>query len=142
MKDVPRVPKCIPRWGSTPNHFFMGSKMKSCTIHLQTGDPETIGSNVPNLMKDVPNFVKDVLSVPKCIPRWGLAPNHFLMGSKMKSWTIHVRMGVPKTMGSNVPNLMKDVLNFVKDVPRVPKCIPRWGSADSCPFEYFNQKYL
>ena len=24
MKDVPRVPKCILRWGSTPNHFFMG----------------------------------------------------------------------------------------------------------------------
>ena len=118
MKDVPRVPKCIPRWGSTPNHFFMGSKMKSCTIHLQTGDPETIGSDVPNLMKDVPNFVKDVLSVPKCIPRWGLAPNHFLMGSKMKSCTIHVQMGDSETIGLDVPN-------FVKDIPSVPKCIPR-----------------
>ena len=49
------------------------------------GDPETIRSNVPNLMKDVPNFVRDVLSVPKCVPRWGSTPNHFLMGSKMKS---------------------------------------------------------
>ena len=44
--------------------------------------------------------------------------------------------GGPKTITSNVPNLMKDILNlmknvpnFVKDVPRVPKCIPRWGSA-------------
>ena len=93
-----------------------------------------IGSDVPNLMKDVPNFVKDVLSVPKCIPRWGLAPNHFLMGSKMKSWTIHVRMGVSKAIGSDIPNLMKyipnfvkDAPNFVKDVPRVLKCVPRWG---------------
>ena len=42
----------------------------------------------------------------------------------------------------DVLNFVKDVPNFVKDVPRVPKCIPRWGSADSCPFEYFNQKYL
>ena len=41
------------------------------------------------------------------------------MGSKMKSWTIHVQMGVPKSIGLDVPNLMKDVPNFVKDVPRV-----------------------
>ena len=46
-------------------------------------------------------------------------PNHFLMSSKMKSWTIHVQMGVPKRIGSDVPNLMKDVPNFVKDVPKV-----------------------
>ena len=78
--DVPRVPKCILRWGSTPNHLFMGSKMKSCTIHVQMGDSKTIGSNVPNLMKDVPNFVKDVPRVPKCVSRWGSTPNSFLMG--------------------------------------------------------------
>ena len=54
------------------------------------GDPKTIGSDVPNLMKDEPNFVKDVLRVPKCITRWGSTLNHFLMGSKMKSYTIHV----------------------------------------------------
>ena len=55
-------------------------------------DLEVIGS-------DVPNFVKDVPRVPKCILRWGSTPNHFLMGSKIKSWTIHVQMGVPKTIG-------------------------------------------
>ena len=81
VNDVPRVPKCIPRWGSTPNHFLMGSKMKS-TIHIQRGVSETIGSDVPNLMKNVPNFVKDVPSIPKCIPRWGSTPNHFFKGSK------------------------------------------------------------
>ena len=59
------------------------------------GVPEAIGSDVPNLMKDVPNFVKDVPRVPKCVSRWGSAPKHFLMGSKMKSWTIHVQIGVP-----------------------------------------------
>ena len=80
MKDVPRVPKCILRWGSTPSNFLMGSKMKSCTIHVQMGIPKVIGSDVSNLMKDVPNFVKDVPRVPKCIPRWGSAPNNFLMG--------------------------------------------------------------
>ena len=55
--------------------------------------------NVPNLMKDVPNFVNDVPRVPKCVSRWGSAPKHFLMGSKMKSCTIHVQMGVPKAIG-------------------------------------------
>ena len=23
VKDVPKVPKCVLRWGSTPNHFLM-----------------------------------------------------------------------------------------------------------------------
>ena len=78
------------------------------------GGLETIGL-------DVPNFVKNVPSVPKCVSRWGSAPNNFLMGSKMKSWTIHVQMGVSKVIESDVPN-------FVKVVPRVPKCVPRWGS--------------
>ena len=86
---------------------------------------EGLGSDVQNLMKDVPNFVKDVPSVPNCVMRWGSAPNHFLIGSKIKSWTIHVQMGVSKAIGSDVPNLMKDVPNFVKDVPSIPKCIPR-----------------
>ena len=80
-------------------------------------------------MKDVPNFVKNVPRVPKCVPRWGSAPNHFLMGSKMKLWITHVRMGVPKAIDLDIPNLMEDIPNFVKDVPRVPKCVPRWGSA-------------
>ena len=87
FKDVPRVPKCILRWGSTPNHFLMGSKMKSWTIHVQMGDSEVIGSDAPNLMKDlpnfvndVPNFVKDVPRVQKCVLKWGSASIHFIMG--------------------------------------------------------------
>ena len=80
VKDEPRVPNCVLRWGSTLNHFLMSSKMKFCTIHVQMGDLEEIGSDIPNLMKDVPNFVKDVPRVPKCITRWRLTPNHFLMG--------------------------------------------------------------
>ena len=92
------------------------------------GVSEAIGSDVPNFVKDVPNFVNDVPTAPKCVPRWGSTPNHFLMGSKKKSWTIHVQMWVAKAIVSDVPNLMKVVPNFVKDVPRVPKCIPRWGS--------------
>ena len=34
-------------------------------------------------------------------------------------------MGVPRSVGSDIPNLMKDVPNFVKDVPRDPKCDPK-----------------
>ena len=69
--------------------------MKLWTIDIQIGVPKAIGFDVPNLMNDVPNFVKDVPRVPKCIPRWRLASKNFLMGFKMKSWTIHVQMWVP-----------------------------------------------
>ena len=58
-----------------------------------------------------------------------IGSNHFLMGSKIESWTIHVQMGVSKAIRSDVPNLIKNVPNFVKDVPRVPKYDPKWGSA-------------
>ena len=85
VKDVPRVPKCVPRrWGLTPNHFLMGSKMKSCIIYIQMGDPETIGSvpnfmnDVPNFVNDVSNFVKDMPRVPKFISRWRMTFNHYL----------------------------------------------------------------
>ena len=51
------------------------------------GVSESVGSDVPNLMKDVPNFVKDVPNfvndvprVQKCFPKWGSAPNHFVLG--------------------------------------------------------------
>ena len=55
--------------------------MKFWTIHLEMGVPESVGWDVPNLMKDVPNFVKDdVPRVQKCIPKRGSDPNHFFMG--------------------------------------------------------------
>ena len=51
------------------------------------GVSEFVGSDVPNLMKDVPSFVKDVPNfvndvprVQKRFPKWGSAPNHFIMG--------------------------------------------------------------
>ena len=51
------------------------------------GVSEAVGSDVPNLMKDVPNLMKDVTNfvknvprVRKCDPKWGSAPNHFVMG--------------------------------------------------------------
>ena len=66
--------------------------------------------------------MKNVQRVSKCVLRRGSTPNHFLMGSKMKLWTISYKMGVPTTIGS-------DVLNFVKDVPNFPKHVLRWGSA-------------
>ena len=42
----------------------------------------------------------------------------------MKSWTIHVQMGVPKVIGSDVPNLMKDVSNLIKDVSNFVNDVP------------------
>ena len=40
-----------------------------------------------------------------------------------------MEISVPLAQGLDVSNLIKDVLNFGKYVPRVPKCVPRWGSA-------------
>ena len=48
-------------------------------------------------------------------------PNHFLMGYKVKLWTISVKIGVSEAIRLVVPK-------FVNDVPRVSKCIMRWGS--------------
>ena len=56
VKNVPRVPKCIRGGVRPPNHFLMSSKMKSCTMHVQLGDPKTVGSDVPKFVKDVPTF--------------------------------------------------------------------------------------
>ena len=47
------------------------------------------------------------------------------MGCQIKLWSIHGTKGVPESLGSDVPNLMKDVQNFVKDVPMVRKCVPK-----------------
>ena len=133
VKDVPRVQKCALRWGSTPNHFLMGSKMKLWTIHVHMGVLEAIGL-------DVPNFLKHVL-------RWGSVMHYFLMGSQMKLWTLGDLMGVLEAIGWDVPNLIKDVPNFVKNVPdfvndvlRVQKCVPRWGSTpQSLPYGLQNE---
>ena len=88
--------------------------------------PKTIGSDVPNLMKDVPNFVKCVPSVSKCVPRWESAPNHFLMGSKMKSCTFYIQMGNMKTIGLDVPNLMKGCTKFCERYTKIcERCTKR-----------------
>ena len=71
--------------GIGPQSLPYGFQNEIMDHPCSNGGLGTIGSNVPNLMKDVPNFVKDVRRVPKCVSRWGSAPNHFVMGSKMKS---------------------------------------------------------
>ena len=50
MKDVPRVQKCVPKWGSTPNHFVMGFQKILWTIHIEMGVWESVESDVPNLV--------------------------------------------------------------------------------------------
>ena len=49
-------------------------------------------------------------------------------------------MGVPRSVGSDIPNLMKDVPNFVKDVPRDPKCDPKCGSTPNHVVMGFSMK--
>ena len=39
VNDVPRVPKCVPRWGSVRKNILMGFKIKSWTIHVQIWVP-------------------------------------------------------------------------------------------------------
>ena len=46
-------------------------------------DVPNFTKDVPNFTKDVPNFIKDVPGVPKYILRWGMASNHFGMGSQI-----------------------------------------------------------
>ena len=80
---------------------------------------------------DIPNFIKYVPRVPKCVSRWGLATNHFLMGSQMKFFTVAVKMGVLKLIGRDIPNFIKDVPNFVNDVPNGPKFVSKWETTSN-----------
>ena len=69
MKDVPRVPKRVSRWGSTMNHFLMGFQMKLWTLGDKMGVPKATRWDMPNFTKDVPNFVKDVPDFVKDVPK-------------------------------------------------------------------------
>ena len=46
--------------GIDPQSLTCGFLNKFWTLYVEMGVPESIGSDVPNLIKDVPNFVKDV----------------------------------------------------------------------------------
>ena len=37
VKDVPNFPKRVARWGSTNNHFLMGSQLKLWTLADKMG---------------------------------------------------------------------------------------------------------
>ena len=49
-------------------------------------------------------------------------------------------MVVPKAIGSDVPNFVKDAPNFVKNVPRVPKCVSKWELTTNHFFMGFQMK--
>ena len=57
VKDVSRVPKSVPRWGMTFNHFPMVLK------------------GINGL--DVPSFFICVSKVLISVPGWGMTSNHF-----------------------------------------------------------------
>ena len=122
VKHVPNFPKRVSRWGSATNHFLM----KLWTLGDKMGVLEATGRDVPNFTKDVSNFVKDVLDfvkdvprVQKCILMWGSTPNHFLIGSKMKLWTVHFQMGVPEAIGSDIPNFVKEYTRFCERIYQI-----------------------
>ena len=98
VKDITSVPACVRMRGLGPKHFLMGSQMKLWTLGDKMGVPKAIGwdvsnflKHVPNFVKNIPNFANDVLRVPKCILRWGLTTNNFLMGFQMNLWTLGIR---------------------------------------------------
>ena len=66
--------------GIGPKSLCYGFLNEIVDLHVEMGVPKFVGSDVPNSMKDIRNFVNNVPRVQKCIPKWGSAPNHFLMG--------------------------------------------------------------
>ena len=140
FNDVPRVPKCVPRWVSATNHLFMGLQIKLWTLSDKMRVLEATGRDVPNFTKDVPNFVKDVPRVQKCITRWGSTPNHFPMSSKMKLWTIHFHMGVLKAIGSDIPNFVKECTRFCECCTKGSKVCSEVGiDRQSLPYGFPNE---
>ena len=75
--------------GIDPKSLCYGFLNEIIAHPCSDGGPKSLGSDVPNLMNDVPNFLKNVPRVPKCEPKWGSAPNNFVMGFKMKLWPSH-----------------------------------------------------
>ena len=90
-------PKRVSRWGSTMNPFLMGCQIKLWSIHGNKEVPESLGSDVPNLMKDVPNFVKDVPRVRKCICEVEINPQSLCYGFLNEIMTHPCSNGGPRS---------------------------------------------
>ena len=86
VKDVPRGPKSISKWGLSllkcvqRNKWTIGNKIG--VLVAQGFDVPNIFNDVPNIVNDVPNFVNDVPRGLKSISKWGTTSNHFLRFSK------------------------------------------------------------
>ena len=118
VKDVPSVPKCIPGWGSTPNLFLMGSKMKIMYHPCLDRGLESNRIGCTKFNEGCTKFCEGCTKRSKVHSEVGIGPQSLPYGFQMKSWTIHIQMGVPKVIGSDVPNLVKNnIPNFVKSVP-------------------------
>ena len=79
-RDGERLPitfEWVPKWNNRAIDDNMG-------VMVALGlDVPNFTKDVPNFTKDVPNFIKDVPRVPKYVLRWGMASNHFGMGSQI-----------------------------------------------------------
>ena len=67
LKNVPRVPKSIYRWGMASNNFSMVLKWWNDIRVLIAW------------WLDILIFLMDVIRVPMLVSRWGMTFNHFLM---------------------------------------------------------------
>ena len=63
VNDIPRVPKSIPMWGTTSNHFSRVSKRNKWTMGSEISVSLAQGLDVSNFLKDVPRVLMFV-------PRW------------------------------------------------------------------------
>ena len=61
VNDVPRVPKSVPMWGTTFNHFPMVSKRNKWTMGREIGVPLAQGLDISNFLKDVPRVPKSIM---------------------------------------------------------------------------------
>ena len=80
VKDVPRVQKYVPEVGIVPKSLCYGFLNEIVAHPCSNGSLGIIRLGCTKFNEDVPNYLKDVPRVPKCDPKWGLVPNHFVMG--------------------------------------------------------------
>ena len=78
LKDVPKVPKFVPMWGMTFNHYLRVLKRIIWTMGRQIGVSIARGLDVPKFLNDAPNLLKDVPRVPKFVLEQGTTSNYFL----------------------------------------------------------------
>ena len=103
--------------GISPQSLPYGFQNEIMYHPCSNGGPENNRIGCTKLNEGCTKFCKGCTKHSKVRSKVGIGPRSLLYRFQNEIMDHSCSSGVPKTIGSDVPNLMKDVPNFVKDVP-------------------------